>query len=96
MSSDITELNGGGSEGNGAGNILLMDIEQEMRRSYLGYAVSTLISRALPDVRDGFNGWSVATGLFPLRSGHPSYRHPQHFHSNSRYFGLLSMKFFFV
>src|ERR1044071_8597483 len=54
MSSEITELNGGGSEGNGNGNILLMDIEQEMRRSYLGYAVSTLISRALPDVRDGF------------------------------------------
>jgi DNA gyrase subunit A len=26
----------------------------ELRRSYLGYAVSTLVSRALPDVRDGF------------------------------------------
>ena len=33
---------------------MLIDIEQELRRSYLGYAVSTLISRALPDVRDGF------------------------------------------
>ena len=33
---------------------MLIDIEHELRRSYLGYAVSTLISRALPDVRDGF------------------------------------------
>lgn len=36
------------------GGILTIDIEQELRRSYLGYAVSTLVSRALPDVRDGF------------------------------------------
>jgi DNA gyrase subunit A len=39
---------------NGEGNLMLIDIEHELRRSYLGYAVSTLISRALPDVRDGF------------------------------------------
>ncbi len=31
-----------------------IDIELELRRSYLGYAISTLVSRALPDVRDGF------------------------------------------
>lgn len=30
-----------------------VEIEQELRRSYLGYAVSTLVSRALPDLRDG-------------------------------------------
>ncbi len=34
-------------------DIILIGIEDEMRRSYLGYAVSTLVSRALPDVRDG-------------------------------------------
>jgi DNA gyrase subunit A len=39
---------------NGEGGLFLLDIEQELRRSYLGYAVSTLVSRALPDVRDGF------------------------------------------
>src|SRR5262249_15915228 len=33
---------------------MTIDIEQELRRSYLGYAVSTLVNRALPDVRDGF------------------------------------------
>lgn len=37
----------------GNGGLVLVDIEDEMRRSYLGYAVSTLIARALPDVRDG-------------------------------------------
>ena len=39
---------------NGEGSLFIVDIEQELRRSYLGYAVSTLVSRALPDVRDGF------------------------------------------
>ncbi|HQU23617.1 MAG TPA: DNA gyrase subunit A, partial [Acidiphilium sp.] len=28
-------------------------IEQEMRRSYLDYAMSVIVSRALPDARDG-------------------------------------------
>jgi DNA gyrase subunit A len=31
-----------------------IDISEELRTSYLGYAMSTIISRALPDVRDGF------------------------------------------
>src|SRR4051794_13950491 len=30
-----------------------IDIEDEMRRSYLDYAMSVIIGRALPDVRDG-------------------------------------------
>ena len=29
------------------------DIEEEMRSSYLDYAMSVIVSRALPDVRDG-------------------------------------------
>lgn len=37
----------------GSGGIVVVDIEEELRRSYLGYAVSTLIARALPDARDG-------------------------------------------
>src|SRR5882672_2346449 len=31
-----------------------ISIETEMRRSYLDYAMSVIIGRALPDVRDGF------------------------------------------
>ena len=30
-----------------------VEISDEMRRSYLDYAMSVIVSRALPDVRDG-------------------------------------------
>src|SRR5438067_13503874 len=30
-----------------------VDIQQEMQRSYIDYAMSVIVSRALPDVRDG-------------------------------------------
>ena len=30
-----------------------ISLEQEMRRSYLDYAMSVIVGRALPDVRDG-------------------------------------------
>ena len=35
------------------GNIRPVQIEEEMRSSYLSYAMSVIVSRALPDVRDG-------------------------------------------
>lgn len=31
----------------------IVNIEDEMRQSYLDYAMSVIIGRALPDVRDG-------------------------------------------
>ncbi|MCF8480832.1 MAG: DNA gyrase subunit A [Rhodospirillum sp.] len=34
-------------------DISLVSIEDEMKRSYLDYAMSVIVSRALPDVRDG-------------------------------------------
>ena len=34
-------------------NLIPIDIEVEMKRSYLDYAMSVIIGRALPDVRDG-------------------------------------------
>jgi DNA gyrase subunit A len=34
-------------------NLIPVNIEDEMRRSYLDYAMSVIIGRALPDVRDG-------------------------------------------
>ena len=36
-----------------AGNIRLVRIEDEMRTAYLDYAMSVIVARALPDVRDG-------------------------------------------
>ncbi len=55
-------MNGGRTEqvafrrrrpGPGAANIVPINIEEEMRRSYLDYSMSVIIGRALPDVRDG-------------------------------------------
>ncbi|MFT6071862.1 MAG: DNA gyrase subunit A [Alphaproteobacteria bacterium] len=34
-------------------NIIPVSVEDEMRKSYLDYAMSVIVSRALPDVRDG-------------------------------------------
>ena len=34
-------------------DIAPVTIEEEMRRSYLDYAMSVIVARALPDVRDG-------------------------------------------
>jgi DNA gyrase subunit A len=46
----------GGGDGTGipgAANIQPVNIEEEMKRSYLDYSMSVIIGRALPDVRDG-------------------------------------------
>jgi DNA gyrase subunit A len=45
---------GNGDIGPGAANIVPINVEDEMRRSYLDYSMSVIIGRALPDVRDGF------------------------------------------
>ena len=42
-----------GDDGPGALNIQPVNIEEEMKRSYLDYSMSVIIGRALPDVRDG-------------------------------------------
>ena len=34
--------------------IIKVNIETEMRKSYIDYSMSVIVSRALPDVRDGF------------------------------------------
>ena len=35
------------------GRVIDADISEEMRTSYINYAMSVIISRALPDARDG-------------------------------------------
>src|SRR5438045_6138416 len=44
---------GAGSGFPGAANLQPVNIEEEMRRSYLDYSMSVIIGRALPDIRDG-------------------------------------------
>ncbi|HMD16823.1 MAG TPA: DNA gyrase subunit A [Terriglobales bacterium] len=45
--------NGQSPTGPGALNMQPVNIEEEMKRSYLDYSLSVIIGRALPDVRDG-------------------------------------------
>lgn len=39
--------------GDGNRNLVPVNIEEEMRRSYLDYSMSVIVGRALPDIRDG-------------------------------------------
>ena len=39
--------------GEGGGRIRNVDIQKEMQKSFLAYSMSVIVSRALPDVRDG-------------------------------------------
>ncbi len=47
------ENNGGDDGGTSASRLLQFPIEDELKDSYLTYAMSVIVSRALPDVRDG-------------------------------------------
>lgn len=60
MSTDSTSSSGGGdgelpgANGDPSGQRLIdLPIEEELKQSYLTYAMSVIVSRALPDVRDG-------------------------------------------
>ncbi len=49
----LTPPPGDGSGGPGARHIQPVNVEDEMRKSYLDYSMSVIIGRALPEVRDG-------------------------------------------
>ncbi len=55
MADDIKspQLPLGGDGQDGSRSLVPINIEEEMRRSYLDYSMSVIIGRALPDVRDG-------------------------------------------
>src|SRR5262245_43876690 len=42
-----------GPPSDGNGRVQPLNIESELKDSYLSYAMSVIVSRALPDVRDG-------------------------------------------
>lgn len=48
---EITEASA--ENGGGGGKTVLVDIDQQMRKSFLEYSMSVIVQRALPDVRDG-------------------------------------------
>ena len=47
---EVKKISGDGFDG---GDVKVVSIASEMRKSYLDYAMSVIVSRALPDVRDG-------------------------------------------
>ncbi|HMI95941.1 MAG TPA: DNA gyrase subunit A [Micropepsaceae bacterium] len=53
MADEDVKTGGDGGGSHGGGNITPIAIESELKRSYLDYAMSVIVSRALPDVRDG-------------------------------------------
>ncbi len=42
-----------GDDGSGNGRIIKVNIEEQMKSAYIDYSMSVIVSRALPDVRDG-------------------------------------------
>ncbi len=44
---------GSGTPGGGGTRFVPINLEEEMRHSYLAYSMSVIIGRALPDIRDG-------------------------------------------
>jgi len=52
-SDDTPEEPQGGDGGGASGLLQPVNIEDEVRRSFLDYSMSVIVSRALPDVRDG-------------------------------------------
>jgi len=53
VADDNTAARGGAGDGKGPSDIRPISITEEMKRSYLDYAMSVIVSRALPDIRDG-------------------------------------------
>src|SRR5213079_2907314 len=57
------------------GNIEPIEIQEEMERSYLDYAMSVIVARALPDARDGLKPVQrrILYGMYDLgaRPGRP-------------------------
>ena len=65
-------------------------IEEEMRRSYLDYAMSVIVSRALPDVRDGLKPVHRRI-LHAMKEG--GYDHNKPFRKSARVVGDVMGKY---
>ena len=50
---NLSETEASGAPPSGGGSVSPIAIEDELKRSYLDYAMSVIVSRALPDARDG-------------------------------------------
>jgi DNA gyrase subunit A len=68
--SDVQPPDGGDGELVGLGSIEPIEIQEEMERSFLDYAMSVITSRALPDARDGLKPVHrrILWGMYDLRA----------------------------
>ncbi|WP_295138280.1 DNA gyrase subunit A [uncultured Reyranella sp.] len=71
-------------------DIALITIEEEMRRSYLDYAMSVIVSRALPDARDGLKPVQRRI-LFAMKEG--GYDSSRPFRKSARIVGDVMGKY---
>ena len=71
-------------------DITPVTIEEEMKRSYLDYAMSVIVSRALPDVRDGLKPVHRRI-LFAMKDGGYDYNRP--FRKSARIVGEVMGKY---
>ena len=79
-----------GQPGRPGGEILHISIEDEMKKSYLDYAMSVIVSRALPDARDGLK--PVHRRI--LYSMHEAgYAHNKHYRKSARVVGDVIGKY---
>ena len=65
-------------------------LEQEMRQSYLDYAMSVIVSRALPDVRDGLKPVHRRI-IYAMKEGGYDYNRP--FRKSARIVGDVMGKY---
>ena len=49
----MTQGSGTGGGGSADGRIIAVEVRDEMKKSFIDYAMSVIVSRAIPDVRDG-------------------------------------------
>mgnify|MGYP000432335825 FL=1 len=47
--------------------IIDVDLNKEMRKSFLDYSMSVIVSRALPDVRDGLKQCTAESFILCMR-----------------------------
>ncbi|AXQ29504.1 DNA gyrase subunit A [Solimonas sp. K1W22B-7] len=73
-----------------AKEVLSVNLEDEMRRSYLDYAMSVIVGRALPDARDGLKPVHRRS-LFAMHEQHNDYNKP--FKKSARIVGDVMGKY---
>ena len=67
--SEELPVNNGGAASN-RGRIIPVNIEEQMKTSYIDYSMSVIVGRALPDVRDGsINDKTKTSGRFVRSPG---------------------------